>query len=660
MLPFSFFTFSALFNAATSFVLLPVIIYGKSKSESAKYFLLFLLAVIEWSMFYALWLITSNPNIAEFFARTCMIGVLLMPPIFFHFIVSLIEKKNMTAWIITNYILAAIFVCSAYTPLYLSGMKQIILIPFWPIPGMLFSFAVAHFAIVYLITHLLMWKFIGQNKGSKKEQVLYVFIGTFIGGIAGASNFISWYTAIPPVLNVFTSVYITTIAYAITKHELMDIRVAITRGAAYGTVVILIILSFVFLNLLQMPRLLVISTNTILCLFWAFYASRLRTFIQTPLEEKWITGWYDLNKLMNRIAQELVSAMETQKVFEIIAEQLKNTIKIKEIKIFDNTELSLPPNEVIKYDDLNRELKEKLKVFANGVFIPLASSSEPKGILGLSQKISEDPYNEKDVLLFRTIMFQAVAIFDRVRSYEQIKHEFDSTQKKLFETEKMLSRSARLASLGTLTAGVTHEIRNPLGVIRGSTEDISKTEQTKESISIFQKLVLSHVDRIANIVDKMLYLARSKEPVAKQVDINKLIEQYIVGIVSSKNVNISTQLNPVSIVLAIEDDIHQVLINLTNNAIKAMPDGGDLTIKTYEKKEEGSSKVVIEITDTGIGIPQENLEKIFDPFFSTYHEGTGLGLSISFKIVEELKGRIEVQSQVGKGSTFRIILPAAT
>ncbi|MFA5105185.1 MAG: ATP-binding protein [Candidatus Margulisiibacteriota bacterium] len=441
----------------------------------------------------------------------------------------------------------------------------------------------------------------------------------------------------------------------------MDIRVAISRSAAYGTVGILLVASFMILNYFQMPMLLVFTINTLLCLFWVFYAERLRNLIQTPIEEKWITGWYNSDNLINSIAQSLIPIMEKEKAFEIITDTLKNTIKIKNAKIINAVELTIDGDnisDVTPYDKLPQDMKEIFHEYDGGVFIPLRSSEGFEGYIMLGQKKSEDPYNKTDYTLFKTIMIQTLAILDRIRPYEQIKREIDTTQKKLFETEKMLSRSARLASLGTLTAGVTHEIRNPLGVIRMGINLLAKEPRDVKYLQEWQDLHIKHVDRIADIIDKMLHLSRAKEAVNKVFNVNDLIKQYIIGIVSSKNANISTDLNPVPNISAIEDDLHQILVNLTSNAIKAMPNGGDLTIKTYEIKENELSKVVIEISDTGIGIPQENLEKIFDPFFSTWENGTGLGLSISYKIIEELKGRIEVQSQVGKGSTFKIILPA--
>jgi len=105
--------------------------------------------------------------------------------------------------------------------------------------------------------------------------------------------------------------------------------------------------------------------------------------------------------------------------------------------------------------------------------------------------------------------------------------------------------------------------------------------------------------------------------------------------------------------------LHQVLTNFADNAIHAMPDGGTLTIKTYSTTEDHAQKVVVEISDTGMGIPKAIQEKIFDPFFSTRHEGTGLGLSISHKIIEAHRGKIELNSEEGKGTTFKIIFPSA-
>ncbi|MDD4179054.1 MAG: histidine kinase N-terminal 7TM domain-containing protein, partial [Candidatus Margulisbacteria bacterium] len=159
-LPLNIFSFSCLFNELTSLLLIPVVIFSLQKNKSSIPFLWFLLAVVWWSFFYFLWLMTPNKMIAEFFARTCMIGVILMPPIFFHFIVVLLGKYKKNVWVIINYLIATIFIAFVYSNFYIQGMKSIIYLPFWPIPGVLFPFMILHFIIIYLIAHALMFFYI--------------------------------------------------------------------------------------------------------------------------------------------------------------------------------------------------------------------------------------------------------------------------------------------------------------------------------------------------------------------------------------------------------------------------------------------------------------------------------------------------------------------
>ncbi|MEK7376960.1 MAG: histidine kinase dimerization/phospho-acceptor domain-containing protein, partial [Candidatus Margulisiibacteriota bacterium] len=548
-----------------------VFVLFSKRNPANLFFVLLGLLVSFWCIFIGLMCSSTIPETRLLFWRLAIYVCTPIPLVILFFSTSFLEIKLPRSII---FLIVAVFLPIQYfsvteTLFKSSYSNQDLILNLGPL-------AVPY--IVYYVTFFT-WAilnfYFGYRKASSAEKIklsyfLTGFILTYIIGVLFNVVFVFFGYNRLIYFGPMSSIFLVGFsAFAITKHELMDIRVAITRSAAYGVVGILLVASFMILNLIQMPIIFLFASNTLLCLFWVLFADRLRSVIQTPIQEKWITGWYDSNKLLNRISQKLVPVIERTEVFNLIADELRSTIKISRIDVKAG-------ESGHKYDDL-AQTKE-------GLVIPLSSSSGLEGLLVLGPKISEDPYDEKDLTLFRILLNQAVLIFDRMKPYEQIKHEFDSAQKKLFETEKMLSRSARLASLGTLTAGVTHEIRNPLAVIQSETDGLVKSEQNKDTLQSFRVLITKHVDRIANIIDKMLYLARSKEAVAKQIDINKLIEQYVVGIVSSKNVDISTQLNPVPNVLAIEDDLHQVLINLTNNAIKAMPDGGSLIIKTTETK----------------------------------------------------------------------------
>ncbi|MGB9612937.1 MAG: two-component system sensor histidine kinase NtrB, partial [Candidatus Margulisiibacteriota bacterium] len=376
---------------------------------------------------------------------------------------------------------------------------------------------------------------------------------------------------------------------------------------------------------------LTMTTNALLALFWVFAAHRMREFIQTPLEEKWITGWYNSDKLLHSVAQKLIPAVEKEEVFKIIAEELKSAIKIKDIEII-----------VGKLEEEYHDVIQTKK----GLVIPLSSSDKIEGALILGPKISEDPYTEKDLTVFRTIMIQARAIFDRIRPYEKIKADLE-------KTERELERSQRLAAIGTLMAGVTHEIRNPLTIIRSRMEGLFDQTRDENYLKMVQRVVIESVDRIDAIIRGMLGIARQKkERKELAIDLNQVIKEAL-GFFVISGIKVVKKFSPLFLIKGDPDELREVFVNLFQNAIQAMPNGGTLTIESYSDKEN----VCVEISDTGCGIPKENLERIFDPFFSTHHEGVGLGLSIVYRIVREHGGKIEVKSEVNKGTTFKVYFP---
>ncbi|MFH1361598.1 MAG: ATP-binding protein, partial [bacterium] len=367
-------------------------------------------------------------------------------------------------------------------------------------------------------------------------------------------------------------------------------------------------------------------------------ARRIRTFIQTPLEEKWITDFYDSDKLVNKIAKSLAPIIEKEDACQLIRQELKNSIKIKEIEVLE------PEPEMGELTDVTYDTKK------NKVYLPCRSSNGLEAVLVLGQKISEDSYSEKDMTLFRTLMIQAQVVLDRIRPYENIKKEFEANQQRLYEAEIELERSQRLASIGTLTAGVTHEIRNPLTVIRAQTARLPKVERDQTFIEEHTKLILSEVDRIANIVNRMLGLAKDRKGQEVDVDLNEIIECSLQSF-EFDGVKLTKDLQAIRVIKGDPVEFQEVFCNLIQNAYEAMPEGGKLTIKSYTDEKD---RLIIEVTDTGKGIPEDLHEKVFDPFFSTRHEGTGLGLSIVYRIIRSYGGDIHVDSKEGRGTMFRI------
>ncbi len=224
-----------------------------------------------------------------------------------------------------------------------------------------------------------------------------------------------------------------------------------------------------------------------------------------------------------------------------------------------------------------------------------------------------------------------------------------------------LSQSEKLASLGRLAAGIAHEINNPLtGVLTYShllLKDAPPDSPQKEDLEV----IVRETTRCRQIVKELLDFARERKSERKPTDLNGVIRNTISLVenqVSLHKVEIRTELDPELPEIPIDaNQIQQVFTNLALNATEAMPEGGAITIATSSAENERF--VTAEVSDTGTGIPEENLSKIFDPFFTTKEKGTGtgLGLAVTYGIIERHHGTIEVRSEVGKGTTFIIRLP---
>jgi two-component system, NtrC family, sensor kinase len=228
----------------------------------------------------------------------------------------------------------------------------------------------------------------------------------------------------------------------------------------------------------------------------------------------------------------------------------------------------------------------------------------------------------------------------------------------LKKAEERLLLAERLSSLGELTAGVAHELRNPLAGIKINTQVLTRKKDLSETERRILESTLEGIEKIQKIVDDMLHFARPKPAHFQEEEINGVIEKSL-SVLQAKlrKGNISLKFEKGEGLRRVRIDVHQiqqVLLNLMLNAIQAMEKGGALTLRTFPEKEGG---VGVMIRDTGVGIPSANLKKIFDPFFTTKSEGTGLGLSISMKILDNHRASLDVESEEGKGSAFTLHFP---
>ncbi|MCC7251922.1 HAMP domain-containing sensor histidine kinase [Hyphomicrobium sp.] len=246
-------------------------------------------------------------------------------------------------------------------------------------------------------------------------------------------------------------------------------------------------------------------------------------------------------------------------------------------------------------------------------------------------------------------------------------HDLEVANRQLEATTKQLVMSEKLAVIGEITAGVAHEINNPIAVMQGNLEVVrALMENNADPAHVEFRLLDEQIHRISQIVTKLLQFARPEEyagyierlaPDDVIVDSLPLIRHLL----KNDNIDIIHQAGAQRMVLMNRTELQQVLVNLMVNAIHAMPEGGRLFLKTRDEDRNGGAGIVMEVRDTGVGMSEGVKARIFDPFFTTKRRnGTGLGLSISHKLVTRQGGMFDVESAPGKGTTFTVWLPETT
>jgi PAS domain S-box-containing protein len=241
--------------------------------------------------------------------------------------------------------------------------------------------------------------------------------------------------------------------------------------------------------------------------------------------------------------------------------------------------------------------------------------------------------------------------------------ELQAANEELREAQEQLVRSERLAAIGQLAGGVGHELRNPLGAIKNAAYyvkgKVAKSElgQKEPRVMEFLNIMDDEIDSANKIINDLLGFSRVGKPAVSPTQIKKVIDDALTHSTIPGNIEVAKKLDAELPQVEIDtDQVHQVLVNMILNAVQAMPDGGKLTIGARGKKEF----LEIEIADSGCGIPEEAIDKIFDPLYTTRAKGIGLGLAVCKAIINRHEGNIEVKSEVGKGTTFTIKLPLKT
>ena len=306
-----------------------------------------------------------------------------------------------------------------------------------------------------------------------------------------------------------------------------------------------------------------------------------------------------------------------------------------------------------------RPLKETFQI-ESFVVVPLIAKGRVIGVILADNKFSEFPIEEDRVELLSLFANQAALAIENAEAYKKLKDKVEELNRafaQLQEAQNKLLHSEKLAVVGKMAAHVAHEIRNPLTAIGGFARHILQHPDDVESVKQGAEIISREVLRLEKILANVLNFTKISKPFRKLQDIHHILDavtQLHAPLLQEHNVTIHKNYAPdLPHVYVDEDQMKQVFTNILTNSIYSMPKGGDIFVETY-KVDDG---IEIRLRDTGVGMSEEVLENMFNPFYTNRQGGTGLGMAVTQKIIQEHDGRIDVASEEGKGTVFRIYLP---
>lgn len=651
--------------------------------------------------------LARNSTEAMLFWKIGLAGATLTPIGFYHLVVTLgdFKRKILTFLVdvfgmlflfVSLFDLCGIKIVYIYNSLYYiraTDYRLVSLLAIW--------------AVIIIYSIFEMYKLYLQASGTKRMQFLYLLIGLstgFVGAILNAMPMVG-INIFPAANNVLICFYCVLVTYAILRHQLLDIEVIIKKTLVFAGLLAsvfaililptLLIQEYIFRDASMGGRLIGLTISGIIIILTM---RRLENFLINVTDKYLFQKKYDYKELLKTFTSEVLTVLSLGKLVNLTVDKLDDIMKLKSsaVLLFDEFEgkfnvvasrnLKDPTLKLSKSDNLvaflehvhgyfsRKEMAEK-KIFIPAnvqdvidklnaeLMIPMVLQEKMIGILSLGKKKSDEDYSQDDLdILLPLARTLAIAI-----SNAQLFEQLGKAQAEAAQKEKM-------AVIGTLSAGINHEICNPLGIARGQCEafllnvqdglyDHKSSEELLDKAKYIMELVMKEVDRATVITKKLSSFAKPSKGVAETVNINTEVD-YVLSLVGHElrleKIEVEKNIPPDALYIYVDrKQFQEVLFNLIRNAGQAIGEKGKIAVLVRQLRD----KVIIDISDTGSGIPDDKLRELFNPFFTTKgpDKGTGLGLFIVRQVVEKNHGRIYLkETKVGHGTTFTIEFPAAT
>jgi len=643
-----------------------------------------------------------NEHTAFLWLKIGYCGVIFIAVTFFHFTIEFLEIRKLKILVFWSYVAGFLWVISIWKSSYfIKGVYKY----FWgyyPIAGLLHPIFLVFFVglVSFSLTLLLYFLLVRKEKlpTFKRAQIKYTLSAFLIFDFASVDFLPNYGIQIYPFGYLPTLLFASIVAYTILRFHLLDIYLYIKRTAAYSLAVGLLTGVFVVIVLTitryvtHLTRASSFSITVITAMLIALLFNPLRNRIQLIIDRLFYKKTYDFYSVVQKVSEGLKRRFNLEAIYDFIGNILFNTLGLRNFYIlsasvsgyyrivyrkpsgeetYGGNGVNTRPDirrvriekdssivrflnkhrRVVLYELLNEEdieereveeIRKELRPFDVEVIVPVFVDDELSHMILLGRKTSGDVFNLEDIHLLNTLSHQLSVAIKQAWLY----------------SEMLLSE--KLASIGMMSATFAHEIRNPLTSLRTFTQLMPERYYDPDFRETFTKVVSFDIERIEGLIRDLLDFSSPTKPRGRdRFDLIGLVDETIDYITKKFNLqkkHIKVEKHYGDVEVKITGDEHRLkhaFVNIMSNGCQAMREGGTLRVGI----DSDGKRVNISISDTGEGIDPGDIERIFEPFYTTREKGVGLGLAISKKAIEEHGGSIKVESCLGEGTTFTIVLP---
>ncbi|KJJ84853.1 membrane protein containing ATP-binding region, ATPase-like domain protein [Candidatus Omnitrophus magneticus] len=669
-------------------------------------FFLFCYSMVWWLLAFSMMYLSHSSDIALIWARIGGMGVCLIPIFAYHFVLSLLGLRRRQI-LITAYTFGVISFIACYTDIVYANVR-LLKWGFYPLAGRGYPFVLSVFSLLFSHAALLLFKNLNNLEFAplKRKQFRSVLIA-FAVGTLGVVDYIAKY----PVVNIYPFGYIcafcfiASIAYTIVRHRFLNIEVIIKKTVVFAGIFIFTYTIFsvfvyvgsnIFGNIFPNRYIAIIPSIFAIVLI----LKPLEKFLVNITDKYLFQKKYNYKELLKTFTNEVLTVLKIGVLVNLTVTKLSEIIKSHYAAIYlyedDENQLKLAassgssePDEhtisdgmgfwkvlkesgqyILKDSEFLDKIKKQSPEFYKKIsdinaelIIMLSHDENILGVLVLGAKKSDENYTQDDIDILLPLSRTVAIAITNAQLFA-----------KLSQTQAQTAQKEKMAVIGTLSAGINHEICNPLGIVRGQCEMFllnlkegfykeKTSEQLVEKAKEIMEKVIKETDRAASITRKLSAFAKPAKGVAEPgVQIDKELVEVISLLehdLKLSDVDIVRDIpKDLPVISADKKQIQEIFFNLIRNATQAI---------MKSEKKHGQIKITgqnlsgsnfrVDVCDDGPGISDAVLKQIFDPFFTTKEpgQGTGLGLFIVKQLVERNNGKISVQSKLGEGTIFSII-----